>query len=202
MGSIGVLAAGSPYVLISLVLSLAALWLIRRRYLSTSIPLRTLQIEAQAPVVGFLRDGFQGRATVRAFGLQGTMTAAFSAEVLRAQKPAYLFRSLQTWLMLVLDLLSTVIAGSLAALVVGLKSHVSVAFAGVALVNTIVLSQDLTLLMHWWTTLESSLGVVHRVNEFASTTPKEDEGHGTETPPPAWPLAGDITLQDVSASYG
>jgi ATP-binding cassette, subfamily C (CFTR/MRP), member 1 len=199
---VGVLAVASIYTLISLAISLCILWFVQRQYLAISSQLRTLQIAAQAPVIGIIRASFDGRCTIRAFGMQESISQKLVDQQHQAQKSGYLFRSLQSWLLLVLDLLSTGIAGTLAALVVGLKVQINVSWAGVALVNTIVLGQDLKLMMHWLMTLEAYLGVIRRIRGFISNTSPEDDTRQAEAPADGWPLKGQISLDTVSCGYG
>ncbi|KAF5500248.1 ABC transporter gloK [Colletotrichum siamense] len=208
LASMGVLAAGSVYTLISLAVSLFVLYFIQRSYLATSSQLRTLQIASQAPVIGTLRASCDGRATIRAFNLQDSASSTLVNQVYQASKSAYLFRSLQSWLFLVIGLLGGGVAGTLAALLVGLKSKVNVGWAGVALVNTITLGSDLKMLMNWLTLLEAQLGVVRRIREFIATTPSENlRSVNAATPlveelPGDWPSGGEVVLRDVSAAYG
>lgn len=203
LGSVAVLAVGSPYTLVSLAASVGILCYVGRRYAATSSQLRTLQIDAQGPMAEFLRAVFDGRCTIRAFGLQHTACRTLFNRLRQAQKPAYFFRSLQSWLMLMLDLISAGIAGTLAALLVGLKGQAHVRWAGVALVNTIALAQDLKLVMHWITTLEASMGVIQRIREFTAGTPSEDDGRRLSKNPPAedWPRSGQVRFEEVSCSY-
>ena len=205
----GVLAAGSVYTLISLAVSLCVIWFVQRQYLATSSQLRILQIASQAPVIGTLRASVDGRATIRAFGLQQGVCDTLLNQVHQASKSAYLFRSLQSWLFLVLGLLTGGIAGTLAALLVGLKGHINIGWAGVALVNTISLGSDIKMLTWWLTNLEAQLGVVRRIRDFNMTTPREDETNDPNIPrreflvPAAgWPWRGQISFDNVSASHG
>lgn len=203
LGSVAVLAISSPYTLVSLAASACILCYVGKRYTATSSQLRTLQIAAQAPVVESLRAGFEGRCTIRAFGLQNTLGRTLVDRVHQAQKSAYLFRSLQSWLMLTLDLISAGIAVTLAALLVGLKSQAHVGWAGVALVNTISLAQDLKLMLHWISTLEVSMGVIQRIREFITGTPSEDNNRLSLDPPSEeWPRSGQVRFENVSCSYG
>lgn len=202
-GSVVVLAVSSPYTLITLALSVGILFYIGKRYTATSSQLRTLQMAAQAPVTEYLRAAFDGRCTIRAFGLHQTACRALVDAVHQAQKSAYLFRSLQAWLVLMLNLVGAGIAGTLAALVVGLKSRTHVGWAGVALVNTIALGRGLDLVMHWLTTLEVLMGAIQRIREFITTTPAEDDGRVFVDGLPAdWPRSGHVVFEDVSCSRG
>ncbi|KAF4890167.1 ABC transporter atnG [Colletotrichum fructicola] len=208
LASMGVLAAGSVYTLISLAVSLFVLYFIQRSYLATTSQLRTLQIASQAPVIGTLRASCDGRATIRAFNLRDSASSTLVNQVYQASKSAYLFRSLQSWLFLVIGLLGGGVAGTLAALLVGLKSKVNVGWAGVALVNTITLGSDLKMLMNWLTLLEAQLGVVRRIREFIATTPSENFRAVDGASPRIeellddWPSRGEVVLRNVSVAYG
>uniref|UniRef100_L2FH01 ABC multidrug transporter n=1 Tax=Colletotrichum fructicola (strain Nara gc5) TaxID=1213859 RepID=L2FH01_COLFN len=208
LASMGVLAAGSVYTLISLAVSLFVLYFIQRSYLATTSQLRTLQIASQAPVIGTLRASCDGRATIRAFNLRDSASSTLVNQVYQASKSAYLFRSLQSWLFLVIGLLGGGVAGTLAALLVGLKSKVNVGWAGVALVNTITLGSDLKMLMNWLTLLEAQLGVVRRIREFVATTPSENFRAVDGASPRIeellddWPSRGEVVLRNVSVAYG
>jgi len=48
--------------------------------------------------------------------------------------------------------------------------------------------------------LETSLGAVTRINEFAANTPREPDG--PDTPPENWPNKGAINISGLSAKYG
>lgn len=202
IGSVIVMAISSPYTLISLAISIGLLWYIGRRYAATSSQLRTLQIAAQAPMVEFLRAGFDGRCTIRAFGFQRHVCLTLLDRLYQAQKSAYFFRSLQTWLTLMLDLIATGVAVTLAALLVGLKSRTTVGWAGVALVNTISLSFELKLVVHWMTTFEVAMGAIQRIREFITLTPSEDDGRPDGKARNDWPWAGEINFQDVYCCHG
>jgi ATP-binding cassette, subfamily C (CFTR/MRP), member 1 len=55
-------------------------------------------------------------------------------------------------------------------------------------------------LIQSWTMLETSLGAITRINEFAASTPKEPDG--PDMPPENWPAHGAITISGLSAKYG
>ncbi|KAH8881159.1 P-loop containing nucleoside triphosphate hydrolase protein, partial [Thozetella sp. PMI_491] len=202
LGSIGVFAAGSVYTLLSMAVALCVLWPVQRRYLASSSQLRILQVSAQALVLGTLGASYEGRCTIRAFGMEASIRQLLIERVNQAQKPGYLFRSLQVWLQLSLGLLNAAIAGTLAALVVGLRSQIYIGWAGLALVNTISAGNDLRLLVHWWTLFESSFGVVRRIREFVTNTPSEDADQAICHVANNWPRTGNVVLENVSAVYG
>ena len=64
----------------------------------------------------------------------------------------------------------------------------------------IYLQTDLGSLILEWTTLETSLGAVARLQSFMKDTPTKDKDGVTEQPV-TWPSRGEIEFKNVSASY-
>ncbi|KIH92059.1 hypothetical protein SPBR_02260 [Sporothrix brasiliensis 5110] len=85
-------------------------------------------------------------------------------------------------------------------LAVGLRSQISPGLLGVALTSVMGIGMTLSMLIQMWTQLETSLGAITRVNEFANDTPREDDG--PDMPPPQWPSRGAISVQHLEAKYG
>lgn len=95
--------------------------------------------------------------------------------------------------------LAVVIVG----MAVGLRSHINPGFLGLALVNMMGLSHALTNLVQHWTNLETSLGAIARIKDFAENTPVEGApDESTSHLDPAWPSSGALSFEGVSASYG
>lgn len=119
-----------------------------------------------------------------------------------SQKPYYLLLCVQRWLVLVLDLVVAALAVIIIGMAVGLRSRINPGFLGLALVNMMNLSHALTNLVQYWTNLETSLGAISRIKDFAENTPveglpNESSGHLD----PAWPKGGALSFEGVSASY-
>jgi ABC-type multidrug transport system fused ATPase/permease subunit len=94
-----------------------------------------------------------------------------------------------------------VVAVLLMSLAVILRSRVNPGFLGVAMVNIMNLNTTLTNLIEFWTLLETSLGAVSRIKEFTENTKSENIAGEDRTPPPEWPLRGDLEITNISASY-
>lgn len=94
-----------------------------------------------------------------------------------------------------------VVAVLLMSLAVILRSRVNPGFLGVAMVNIMNLNNTLTSLIEFWTLLETSLGAVSRIKEFTENTDSENLPGEDGTPPPEWPLRGDLEIHGMSAAY-
>jgi ATP-binding cassette subfamily C (CFTR/MRP) protein 1 len=64
----------------------------------------------------------------------------------------------------------------------------------------LTLNVEVSQLIQSWTMLETSLGAVTRINEFAANTPREPDG--PDMPPENWPAKGAIRISGLSAKYG
>jgi len=71
----------------------------------------------------------------------------------------------------------------------------------VSLSSVVSFNEGLSMLMMFWTTLETSLGVIARLKGFESGTESENKPSEDFIPPEDWPSKGEITLTNVSAEY-
>ena len=147
-------------------------------------------------------ETLSGLPTIRAFGWSKPALDLNHELVDRSQRPFYLLLMLQQWLTLVLDLVVTALALLIVGLAVKLRDSVSVGLTGVSLVQLISFAETLKLLIQFWTSLETSIGAVARIKNFAEETPDERLPGENHVPPPHWPATGAVDIQGISASYG
>ncbi|KAL8873711.1 MAG: hypothetical protein Q9174_000858, partial [Haloplaca sp. 1 TL-2023] len=201
VGQIILIGVTSKYAAISFPVWILALYFVQKYYLRTSRQLRFLDLEYKSPLYTQFSEILAGLATVRAFGWQTGLEKKNRALLDRSQRPFYLLFAVQRWLQVVLDLLVAAVAVLLIILIVELRGVLSGAFVGVALLNVILFSQNLKLVLQYWTMLETHIGAVSRVRNFSSTVTSEHEVRETSTPPTDWPAHGAIDFHDVDASY-
>jgi len=199
MALIGV---GSIYAAVSFPVVLLALYTVQWFYLRTSRQLRLLDIEAKAPLYTLFEESLSGLSTIRAFGWQQTLEGKNRALLDRSQRPFYLLFAVQRWLTLVLDLIVAAVAVLLVVLVVQLRGTVNAGGVGLALLGVIQFSQNIKLLVTYWTMLETHIGSVARIRSFTETTASEDQPREKYLPPPEWPATGAIEIKNLTASYG
>lgn len=108
----------------------------------------------------------------------------------------------QRWLVLVLDLTTAALALLLVGLAVRLRGEVDVGLTGVSLVQLISLSETVNMLIQFWTSIETSIGAVARIKQFAEETGEESLPGETHQPPAQWPDKGAIQIHNLTASYG
>ncbi|GAB7354916.1 hypothetical protein MBLNU459_g5544t2 [Dothideomycetes sp. NU459] len=197
------IVVGSGYLAATLPGVLVVLYFLQRYYLRTSRQLRLLDLEAKAPLFSGFLEALNGLSTIRAYGWTDRYKQRGIEDLNRSQKPYYLLWSIQRWLTLVLGLISA----GLAVLLVGIVTHVhnsSTIYLATALLNIVGLSSQLQQLVQQWTQLETALGAVSRVRNFALNTPQDGSGDEQESIPGLpeyWPLHGAISFSAVSAHY-
>ena len=202
LAQIILIGVSSVYAAISFPIWFVALYFIQKFYLRTSRQLRFLDLEAKSPLYSQFSETIAGLATVRAFGWARKLEAKNRTLLDQSQQPFYLLYAVQRWLQLVLDLVVAAIAVLLIILVVELRGYLSGAYVGVALLNVILFSQNLKLVLQYWTMLETHIGAIARIKNFAANTPAEPSPKDeTASLPVSWPAHGAIKFHEVYASY-
>jgi ABC-type multidrug transport system fused ATPase/permease subunit len=191
---------GSKYLAAGIPIAMVVVYFLQKFYLRTSRQLRLLDLQAKAPLYAHLVESGEGLATIRAFGWQKAVQADAMRLLDRSQRAHYLFFCIQRWLTFVLDMLVAVAAVVLVALAVVANAS-SAGGVAIAMSNMLGFSGTLASFITSWTQLETSLGAISRLKAFESTTPQETEKLGACDPPPPWPSSGQVTLQNMAASY-
>ncbi|OAA56012.1 ABC transporter, sequence [Cordyceps fumosorosea ARSEF 2679] len=199
LGQACVMITASPYIAITYPFLIALLLLLAKFYLRTSRQLRLLDLEAKSPLYAHFLDTVKGIVSMRAFGFVPEEIAK-TADLLNAsQRPAYLLVMIQQWLTLVLGIVVAALATGLTALATRL--HASSGFAGASMVTLMSFGESLTMIVQFYTRLETSMGAVARLKAFGETVQPEDKGYENVIPAETWPQSGEIKIKNVSASY-
>ncbi|PTB37966.1 hypothetical protein M441DRAFT_60292 [Trichoderma asperellum CBS 433.97] len=169
-----------------------------RVYLRSTRRLRYLDIEMKAPVLSLLIESIDGLATVRAFGWIEWYVRRGLKVLGQAQVPFHLLQTAQVTLNLWLDLLVAMLGIVVTSIAVGTHSS-SGGSLGLALLNIVGLGQSVRIVVHFYTSLEITLGAVARIRDFVLQT--ESENAGRQEPPPEWPRIGSIEIQNVNVSH-
>ena len=196
-----IIGVSSVYAAASFPFLFLALYFVQRFYLRTSRQLRFLDLEAKSPLYSQFVEMMNGLVTVRAFGWQKALEKKNWRLLDLSQRPYYYLWTVQRWLTLVLDMIVCGVAVLLIVLVVTLRGVIDPGFAGVALANIVLFSQQLRLVLTYWTQMETHIGAIARVKVFTTDTKSEDLPSETGTVPPTWPSRGAIDFQDMSATY-
>lgn len=198
-GQAALIVVSSPWVGLAFIFLIPVSYAVQNFYLRTSRQLRLLELEAKSPLYTSFLETLNGLSTLRSFGWASEALEANRRLLDSSQKPLYLLYMIQRWLTFVLDMMVACVAIIVVALAVALKS--SGGLAGVALTQVMSLSMMLTTIVMQWTVVETSIGSVGRIKTFVENTPSEIKSNEVFEPPLAWPRAGRICLNNVSAFY-
>ncbi|KAF2012008.1 multidrug resistance-like protein [Aaosphaeria arxii CBS 175.79] len=199
---IGLIASAAYYISAAFPVLFGVYFFIQSYYLRTSRQMRFLDLEEKAPVYTQFLESLNGLTTIRAFGWQNKSIIKNHTLVDRSQKPFYLMYMIQTWLNLVLDLVTTGLAILVVGISVKMRNTVSVGFTGVSLTQIISFTYNLKLSIMFYTQMETSIGAVARIKNFESETADENLATEDSQPPPEWPARGNVEVKNLTVSYG
>lgn len=194
-------ASGSGYFAATIPVLLGSLYLIQKYYLRTSRQMRLLDLEEKAPLYTLFGETAAGLASIRAFGWAEKFSERNLALLDRSQRPFYLMFCIQRWLSLVLDLLVTGLITSLVAIVVAKRDSMDPGLVGLGLLSAVGLSNSLTNLVKTWTSLETSIGAISRLQDFVRMTESEHRPAEKGDVQKQWPEFGEVTFSRFGASY-
>lgn len=143
----------------------------------------------------------EGRATIRAFGIQDSYRDEGIKRLENTLKPHYLLRCIEMWLQLVLSVFGSTAVSTLVLFGVALPASTTKGLMALALINGINLTGGLNGLVMTWTQMETSLGSVSRLRSFGLDTPSEKIPEEQIALPMDWPSDGRVEFENVTATY-
>lgn len=192
------LSIGAKYLAPLIPVTVFVVYSIQKFYLRTSRQLRQLDLETKSPLYTQFTETISGLITIRAFGWQKYCQEEHQKLLQTSQRPFFTLFVIQRWLILVLDLLVAGIAIILCLLAVFVPN---IGPIGVSLISLVTFSQQLTELINFWTSMETSIGAITRIRDFQSHVHSENLLGENETPNPLWPSEGHVVLHNVYAGY-
>ena len=170
-------------------------------YLRTSRQLRHKDIQTTGPMNSHLLEIAEGRATIRAYGIQDTYKDEGIKRLENTLKPHYLLRCIEMWLQFVLGMFGSTAVSTLVLFGVTLPASTTKGLMALALINGINLTGGLNGLVVTWTQMETSLGSVSRLRSFGLETPSEKIPEEQIALPMNWPSDGRVEFEKVTATY-
>jgi ABC-type multidrug transport system fused ATPase/permease subunit len=194
------ITVAATYIAIGFPFCAAIFFFLQKFYLRTSRQLRLMELESKSSVYSQFMETINGLATIRAFCWGPASHSQNRKFIDVCQKPYYLLLSVQRWLNFSIDIIIAVIAIVLITITVGLRTVISPGYTGIALLNIMTFSTSVKMVMHAWTSLETSLGAISRIKKFATTTDSEDRPDAV-MPDNNWPDQGGVEIRNLTASY-
>lgn len=192
------ISVGAKYLAAFIPIAAFVIYLIQRFYLYTSRQLRQFDLETKSPLYTQFMETINGLTTIHAFGWEQYYREEHQRLLQTSQRPFFTLFVIQRWLILVLDLFVAGIAVMICILAVFIPN---IGPIGVSLISLVTFSQQLTELVNFWTSMETSIGAITRIRDFQRHVPSEILPSENETPSCLWPSEGYIALHGVSAGY-
>ncbi|KAK0528278.1 hypothetical protein OC834_000770 [Tilletia horrida] len=210
LGAVILMVIAAPYLLIIVAVLFAIIYTLRRFYIRSSTQLRRLEMASKSPLYTLFGDTTSGLAIIRAFGRTSSLRNLNIDYVNGAQRPYYTLYACRRWLMCWLNMCAMIANTSLVIVVVALRYSSSASLLGVALSQTVSLSNAMNQVVSAWCEAEIAAVVFERIAEFTNTPPEakpEEAGKPLiERVPHAHAVAqhahsGDVHFKDVVLSY-
>jgi ABC-type multidrug transport system fused ATPase/permease subunit len=199
--TIALIVSGASYSAISVPFAILTLYLVQKYYLRTSRQIRLLDLELKTPLYTQFSETLAGLSTIRAFGWSDDLLVDNYRLLDTSQRPFYTLFCIQRWLNVVLDLFAAGMAVLLVSIALFVPSSTSQGAVGVSLVTLIQFNVTLSLMIRYWTDLETSLGAIARLKWFVEKTSDENREGESESVSSDWPPRGEIELENVTAAY-
>jgi ATP-binding cassette, subfamily C (CFTR/MRP), member 1 len=194
-------SVSSGYMAISIPVLFITLYFLQKFYLRTSHQLRSLDLEAKSPLLEHFMETLQGLTTIRALSWTDHLVSDAFHQLDQSQKPFYLLLCIQRWLTLVLNCVVACLAVVLMTLTATLRDNINSGLLGVSMVSVVNFGQTLSSFISYWTTLETSLTAIARIQNYVVDTPGGNTALQTAELPSDWPVEPRIKIQHMSASY-
>ncbi|KAJ6002428.1 hypothetical protein N7451_004975 [Penicillium sp. IBT 35674x] len=200
-----ILCVLGKYLAVSVPALVVSLVILQRYYLRTSRQMRLLDIEAKAPLYSHFAESVQGISTIRAFNIESRFKQRMYHLLNRSQRPFYMLYCIQQWLTLVVNLTVGAIAIIIVSMATSLRSQYTGAAIGVALNLVLSLNDSLSNTLQCWTSLETCIGAVSRVQQFTQSTPCDTENDLDDSHLIGSPVYSDtkytIVFEGLTAEY-
>ncbi|KAJ3027434.1 UNVERIFIED_CONTAM: ATP-binding cassette sub- C member 8 [Siphonaria sp. JEL0065] len=196
-----VLAINAPWLLIG-VIPLTALYLyVLHYYRSTMRQLKRLESTQRSPLYSHVSESLEGVSTILAFKKQEYFRNVTYELLDHSNSPLFFKFGAELWVMLRLELLSSILIFVLAALSTN-QNIISASNIGVALLYTNSMTALMNLILQSAANMETEMVCVERLVEYAEKLPVEGVARLPNDPGcKEWPKSGSIELEKVSAFY-
>ncbi|KAJ3153087.1 hypothetical protein HDU86_005385 [Geranomyces michiganensis] len=198
VGSVVVLAYGSPYMLILFAVLAAPATALFRYFQASYREVKRLASLLQSPLSAHVSETLGGISTIKNYNWTDSFIRRQEEVTDRSNTAVLLLVAIQFWLLLRLSLLSGFIV--FFAMILAGAGLVSSATSGLMLVSAINISTLINNTLRDIGDMEASFNSVERLEHYAYHLPKE-RSIGTAKVDTAWPSAGAIKFDNFTVGY-
>ncbi|KAJ7240374.1 P-loop containing nucleoside triphosphate hydrolase protein [Mycena haematopus] len=209
-GSLVVITTTTPWIGLLIFGIVVTFSVVQYFYTKTSAQLRRLDLGSRTPLYNLLTDTVDadGLRTLRAFGSQQHFTDINSKRIQASQKPFFLVKAGQRWLVGQIKMSVSFINAALICFAVALRNSTSAGLFAVALIQATSLTERLNWFFTTWVDVEICIVAAERIKEFVDWAPEEalspqrdGEIKMAKEKTGLWPAQGGIRFDGVVARY-
>ena len=192
-----------PVVLISLPITLYLALRVQRFYLATGRELTRIESMSRSPIVEHFSETLSGISTIRAYGYQSSFTSTFFSLIDKNVSIAFYKSGCYCWLAIALELLSDIVLGFSAFLIIFYKDDMDPGLVGNCLVYIMLLPENIYNTMISTSNLENAMVSVERVHAM-TVIEREDlrvRHKDSNLIERSWPSQGCIEFKQFSTRY-
>ncbi|KAK7462765.1 hypothetical protein VKT23_020778 [Stygiomarasmius scandens] len=168
-------------------------------YVRAQLPIKRVQSNAKAPVIGHFGAAIAGLTSIRAYGVEERFKSDSMTHINYYSRPSRVLYNLNRWVDIRIDALGSLFQTSLAAYLVYVGNQ-NASTTGFSLNMAVAFS---TVVLYWVriaNMLEVSANSLERINRYINIE-QEPKPTPEGEPPAYWPSSGELRVEKLSARY-
>ncbi|CAO3574755.1 unnamed protein product [Mortierella alpina] len=172
-------------------------------YRATSREVKRLDSTLRSVLYAFFSESLTGMGTLKAYNRTAHAIQVNQQKLDLSNRPYFLFQVGTRWLAIRVQALGSLLIFMAAMFVVGTRTTINAATAGLVLSSLARTAGDLNYLVQCIATLENNMNSAERLIHYIENLPREPPAESTadQRPSPTWPTQGSIDFQHVIMRY-
>ncbi|KAF9927241.1 hypothetical protein BGZ67_007627 [Mortierella alpina] len=172
-------------------------------YRATSREVKRLDSTLRSVLYAFFSECLAGMGTLKAYNRTEHAIQVNQQKLDLSNRPYYLFQVGTRWLAIRVQALGSLLIFMASMFVVGTRTTINAATAGLVLSALARTAGDLNYLVQCIATLENNMNSAERLVHYIKNLPQEppSESSSDQKPPATWPMQGTIDFQHVAMRY-